>query len=465
MSKAKKKRKIESSKDFESPEKNGWSEYPRKKLSFSKEQSLIPVKEGDEFTDQERLLIKYIKLKPFTVKALVSNTLVELNLSYILVPYHSTAILGDILKINTSIKYLKLIQSGIGAPGVVNIAKGLAFNNTIVHLDISCNGSGCIGTKELTKSLSKNSSLTYLNLSQNHINIKGGQDIGDLLVGNSSIKELDVEGNNIGNTGGTSIAGALKTNTTLRVLRISGNFITEKGMKDIYTSLCSNKGLITLDISNNPVCSKKCELLASSLEQNTTLTEIDMTSTYVSSSGAVIIDRAMKHNFTVKSFALEPSAGITKGLFDSMQKQVKRNSVLQDKVYKFVEAFDKVPKPIMTLDIIKLFQLLGRSSIPALKERLKSADISSEKVFKSLEPYHAEEFLAINLICKKGLPTTKTSFSKLESLPSMTKTMVGEFLGIGFLGGKSTEVPAAVEVSASVGLAGATDHYIEVFDA
>ena len=453
MSKLNQKRKFESPKKGVASGKWGVSEYPRKKIVFPTDKELIPGKEQDKFNEQEKLLIKSLKLNPFTVKALVSNTLAELNLYNAILPYGSTEILGDVLKTNTSIKYVKLIQSGIGAPGIVNIARGLAFNSTITHLDLSGNGSGCLGTQALAEALSKNSFLTYLNLAHNHINIKGGQAIGDLLASNRSIKELDLDENNIGNTGGTSLSEALKINTTLRVLRLSHNFVTEKGMDDIFISLMVNKDLIILDISRNQISHERCKVLSDSLKHNKTLTEINMESTYVSSSGAAIIDRAMEQNFTVVSLPLGSSYGITKGLGDCIQEKIDRNVVLQDEVYKFIEGFARVPRPVMTLDDIRLFKLLGRSSVPALEERLKSADISSETVFKFLGRYHAEWFLVINFICKGSLSPTKTSLSKLESLPSTIKIMIGEWLGMDFLG---DEGAVSTEVDASVGSAGAT---------
>lgn len=468
--------KLKSKRKFESPDISTAKSF-RKKLEFPEIRSVISTKKdkaSDVVSKQqelEYLLTKQVKLDPDIAKLLSIDELSELSIcGRILLPTKSDKVISSLLKTNKSLKTLKLIENGINFYSILSISEGLSFNNTLTYLDLSFNGISCNGVAILAKALAKNSSLTYLNLAENHINIHGGIAIASLLKTNKTIKTLNLGRNIIVDEGTWALADALKVNTTLRSLNLHKNFIKATSMDKLLVSLNYNKTLTQLDISGNFIFNAQCALLANFLKTNAILDKIDVTETCLSSAGAYEINASMLSNFTITCFEIDSISGVTKGLIDSIKDYAKRNMYLQDTVYNFAKniiakdlktSIAGIIKIEPTIGNIKMFKLLNKLSVPALKHRLESSDIDYSKFFKSLNYFNAKNFLPINYICKDGLFNEddiastggQRKYSKLEASADIVKTLIGEFLGEDFLGKEIIDTPT-LELTEKLELSG-----------
>jgi Ran GTPase-activating protein (RanGAP) involved in mRNA processing and transport len=123
---------------------------------------------------------------------------------------------ADMLKVNKTLRTLKLAQCGITSEGICVIAQALYTNNTLEVLHI------------------------FENCLEEQV---GAVAFADMLTVNRTLKELDIFKNRIGTAGAKAFASMLEVNTTLRTLKLS---TSDEGACMIARALHANNTLEVL---------------------------------------------------------------------------------------------------------------------------------------------------------------------------------------------------------------------------
>lgn len=184
----------------------------------------------------------------FLCKATESNkSLTEIDLTFNRVTVDGCHLIGEILKVNTSLK--SLILAGVGLENVCAIAEGVKFNSALEALNLDFNHFGSAGAFAICESLRMNQTLARLEIASNRIGPEGCSAVARLLRVNKSIKALDLSSNHAGSSGLQDIFEALQTNATLEVLFINDNDWTS----DCASALCDmverHGSLAKIDVS------------------------------------------------------------------------------------------------------------------------------------------------------------------------------------------------------------------------
>ncbi len=94
------------------------------------------------------------------------------------------------------------------------------------------------GAKRLADMLKVNSSLKKLRLGLNEIGDAGAESLSDVLKVNQTLHRLSLGGNKIGDEGAQSLADMIKVNSSLKVLDLFGNYeIGNNGAKYLASAL------------------------------------------------------------------------------------------------------------------------------------------------------------------------------------------------------------------------------------
>ncbi|UOB16523.1 sister chromatid cohesion protein PDS5 [Abyssalbus ytuae] len=186
------------------------------------------------------------------------------------------------LQTNTTVKTLKLRNTGAGIPEMTALATLLKENPTIKKLDLSYNSI----TDEALHSLSEvleNSALEVLNLEGNRIGAEGARLLQNSLISNATLRELNLKGNNLGNSGAERIAVALQLQVergepVLEALNLEDNSITQlkfqKGAiqdqagESLNRAIGRNTALKSIRLQDNNISLGYLRGIQASLERN-----------------------------------------------------------------------------------------------------------------------------------------------------------------------------------------------------
>ena len=125
----------------------------------------------------------------------------------------------------------------------------LQRNKTLTALDLSWNrGVSDTGAFFIAEGLKLNTSLRTLRLSGCGINAEGAKFISGALGINTSLKVIDLACNELGDTGVGYLANALKQNDSLKELHLSEYLMTDRGLELLAVALTVNKSLEVLDL-------------------------------------------------------------------------------------------------------------------------------------------------------------------------------------------------------------------------
>jgi len=125
---------------------------------------------------------------------------------------------AEALKVNSTLRWLVLLENDIGSEGASAIACALKGNSTLQRLDLGANNVGDKGASALSEALRMNSTLETLHLSRNHIGAAGASALADALRTNSAcaLNALFLGRNTIGPSGAAALGDALTVNGTLQ---------------------------------------------------------------------------------------------------------------------------------------------------------------------------------------------------------------------------------------------------------
>jgi Ran GTPase-activating protein (RanGAP) involved in mRNA processing and transport len=208
-----------------------------------------------------------------------NNSLTELNLSGCLLNADGATVIGDSLKVNTTLERLHLRSNNIRDVDAVAIANGIAENglSSLSVLNLNKNNIGSMGARSIATLLTSNKSLTALNLDGNEmIGTDGVVVIAEAMKHNKSLAILILGDIPFGDEGARSIESLLRTNVSLKELHMWGCGIGDAGVAAITDALRTNKSLKTISLGENPISNSViANELAPMLEINTTLIELD----------------------------------------------------------------------------------------------------------------------------------------------------------------------------------------------
>lgn len=215
-------------------------------------------------------------------RALEENaTLVALDLSHKPAnPQHLDAIIKIVVN-NKTLHALELASSGIGAERLPSLARALKENRTLTRLGLAFNALGAEGAFAMLKSVEDHPFLKILDLSGNGIGAAGGKSIAGLLKTNSTLSEIDLACNELESEGAIAILNAVESNATLRRLSLARNNMDESSARAVACLLKNNTALSALDLSGNHQLfagsasgDEAIGLVTMALENNKSVTEL-----------------------------------------------------------------------------------------------------------------------------------------------------------------------------------------------
>ena len=152
----------------------------------------------------------------------------------------------------------------------------LQRNKTLTKLDLSWNrGVSDTGAFFIAEGLKLNTSLKTLRLSLCGISAVGAMLISGALRINTSLKVIDLARNELGDTGVGYLANALKQNDSLKELHLRDCGMTDRGLELLAIALTVNKLLEVLDLwSNKSISVGGVAILSNYLRRNIELVEL-----------------------------------------------------------------------------------------------------------------------------------------------------------------------------------------------
>ena len=171
--------------------------------------------------------------------------------------------MGELMRVNTRIEVLDLLNCGLLDEGVRLLFESLAHNTTLKHLYLSANGISPTGLAHIASYLSTGkSSLETLFLGGNRIGDEGARILSQGLTHDKKLVRLNLTSSRIGAQGMKHLAEALEGHPSLSVLDLGymratmdlgelGNYIEDEGAFYLSKLIPSLSKLVSLSITHN----------------------------------------------------------------------------------------------------------------------------------------------------------------------------------------------------------------------
>lgn len=238
-----------------------------------------------------------------------NTTLTDLNIGCSRFDNQGLKYLGEELKINTTLKILDMSYSCLcnnNPIGIKYLYEAIKVNNCLTKLDLSklvhdsqqLSDDFC---KELGEILKINKSIRVLILKENSINKSSLKHLCGGLIMNNSLTDLDLGGNLIGHS--KHFGNYLKINTSLKHLNLKWNW---QSQESVVNSLCDalkvNCTLKSLDLDFSNIHDMQITNLCESLKINKSLEEISLNNNKITSVKPII--EMLKYNIVLKEISL-----------------------------------------------------------------------------------------------------------------------------------------------------------------
>jgi Ran GTPase-activating protein (RanGAP) involved in mRNA processing and transport len=155
----------------------------------------------------------------------------------------SARLIGRLIEVNRSLRYLDLSNNGLSDQIIQPIADAIRVNRTLESLIFESNVLGGSGTRILCEGIRVNRSLKLVNLRNNGLGYEGAKAIAAMLDINRTVTHLNLQANMLDEHGITLIADKLNYNTVLKSLILSNNQVTN--IRDILDNVSFAKEIIT----------------------------------------------------------------------------------------------------------------------------------------------------------------------------------------------------------------------------
>lgn len=195
-------------------------------------------------------------------------------LLYLLIPFITRTEVCKCLKtgkqfiIADSTSELDLRGCDISAKGCKLIGEAIKLTTSLTYLDIYDNDIGQDGCNWLSKALAVNTSVTHLNLNKAYIGTVGAKYIARALKVNTSLKRLDLYHNFFSNEGCKYLSEALQVNTSLTSLDLRRNLIGSDGFQQLIEALGINKSLTAIHLEDPGLDAEQLAAIKQRMEYN-----------------------------------------------------------------------------------------------------------------------------------------------------------------------------------------------------
>ena len=183
----------------------------------------------------------------------VNTTLEHIDLSNCSIGPAGAQRLAQALRVNTSVKTLKLSCNPLGDEGAKALAEMLGGNRaessgtvTLEHVDLSICRIGPAGAQRLAQALRVNTSVKTLKLTHNPLGDEGAMAIAEMLKRKNSrtvytsLEHIDLSNCSIEPAGAQHLAQALRVNTSVKTLKLTHNPLGDEGAMAIAEMLGGN---------------------------------------------------------------------------------------------------------------------------------------------------------------------------------------------------------------------------------
>ena len=195
------------------------------------------------------------------------------------------AAVADLLRRDTSLETLDLVNTGILDEGLAHVAAALRENGRLRHLYVGTNGITGDGVAPLADYLGEENRLESLFISANRLGDAGAIRLAEALGRDRSLARLGLASNRIGPDGAEALADAVASHPRLRFLDLGwirataavgelGNRIGNRGARAIAAMLRVNRTLEALDVSHNDISQYAMDAIRDALEGNAALVSL-----------------------------------------------------------------------------------------------------------------------------------------------------------------------------------------------
>ena len=232
-----------------------------------------------------------------------NNTLEHVNLTDCKIGPVGAEHLAQALRVNTSVKTLKLRYNPLLDEGTKALAEMLggsgAINTTLEHVDLSVCNIQPVGAKHLAQAMNVNTSVKTLKLSSNPLHDEGMKALAEMLGGsdgtvNTTLEHVKLEECKIGSVGAKHLAQAMCMNTSVKTLQLRYNNLGDEGAKALAEMLGGSSGHFNTTLEH--VHLSQCGIgvvgakdLAQAMCVNTSVKTLDLSSNYIYDEGAMAL--------------------------------------------------------------------------------------------------------------------------------------------------------------------------------
>eukprot|EP00731_Ephydatia_muelleri_P004490 Em0002g666a len=244
------------------------------------------------------------KLQPEGLEEVIKGVQVHTKLENLVLSVNTidnkrASCLGMMLKVNNTLKKLKLDRCGLQPEGLEEVIKGVQVNTMLETLVLSQNTldnerASCLGMM-----LKENNTLKKLNLRKCKLQPEGLELVIKGVQVNTKLETLDLSWSTIDNKGVSCLAHVLKHNTTLSELELRGCGLRDEAICELCGGLKWCK-LKKLDLGANPIGDQGAKGLADMLKDHPKLEELEVDGCPMISDDA----HALKHNTTLSKLRL-----------------------------------------------------------------------------------------------------------------------------------------------------------------
>ena len=178
--------------------------------------------------------------------------------------------------------------------------KGIrTFNNTLEHVDLTGCEIGPVGAEHLAQALRVNTSVKTLKLGDNPLHDKGTKPLAEMLGGsdgtvNTTLEHVELAGCKIGSVGAKHLAQAMCMNTSVKTLHLRCNNLRDEGAKALTEMFGGSSGHLNttlehVDLGQCGIGAVGAKDLAQAMCVNTSVKTLDLTLNYIYDEGAMAL--------------------------------------------------------------------------------------------------------------------------------------------------------------------------------
>jgi hypothetical protein len=186
------------------------------------------------------------------IRLLADTGMDTVNFSFMALDTNAARCLAEVLQKNPPLKSLNLNGSALARTGANAIIKEMQANTTLIELKLGFNYlAGIDEAQALGDMVRLNATLKKLDLSHAYVGTEGVKAFAQGLAQNATLTWLNLGGNQFSNEGARLLATALQGNQTLAYLRLSHLALTREGIAPLLALLSTTRSLTKLALEGN----------------------------------------------------------------------------------------------------------------------------------------------------------------------------------------------------------------------